>query len=192
MKNHLRYFSMTSIYLSPEIKKVCEKKAHDAEKNPNYTRVPLRTKVKLIKNLIMEADMRGHKIICDEADSAQYQPEEGNPGPNPIEVFLSGYAFCFVVTMAKNAAIRELSLDSVEMDAKSITDRAGYYLGIGDRSIISIDSDVHLVSTESRETISDLIKITEERCPASQTLSKATKLTYRYYLNEQELIPSSN
>lgn len=131
--------------------------------------------------------MRGHRIVCDESDSAEYQKVEGNPGPNPLEVFLSGYAFCFVITMAKNAAIRKISLDSVEMEAKSITDRAGYYLGIGDRGIISIESVVSLKSVEKEDKIVDLIRITEERCPASQTLSKATKLSYKFILNEKEL-----
>ncbi|MEZ5076076.1 MAG: OsmC family protein [Solirubrobacterales bacterium] len=94
--------------------------------------------------------------------------------PSAGDYVLKALAACYAVTLAANAAVREIELDSVHFDLEGDFDLHGF-LGLDEqirpgmqelRIAVSIES-----SNTSREQLEELVRTVEERSPIRDTLA---------------------
>lgn len=122
----------------------------------------------------VEVSTRHFKIVIDEP------PELGGEdrGPNPVEIVLAGLIGCLNVVTHLIARERNIPIRSLRFEAEGelnpqkllgqpTEDRPGYKR-IGIRLII--DSDA------TDDSIAELIRVVETRCPVSDNLGNSTPL----------------
>lgn len=102
--------------------------------------------------------------------------------PSAGEYVLEALAACYAVTLAANAAVREIELDSVHFDLEGDFDLHGF-LGLDDevrpgmqelRVAIDIESP-----NASREQLEELVQAVQERSPIRDTLAKPVPVVTR-------------
>ena len=119
------------------------------------------------------------------------EPSEGggeNQAPRPLEYFLAGFAFCQQAQYAKYAALRDLDIGSLKMDVKGYVDHRGI-LGMDNvaAGFRNIDYKVTMETTESPETIIDLVTTVEAVCPAHAAIKGGTPLNRTLIVNGAQL-----
>ena len=119
------------------------------------------------------------------------EPNEGggeNQAPRPLEYFLAGFAFCQQAQYAKYAALRDLDIGSLKMDVKGYVDQRGI-LGMDNvaAGFLNIDYKVTMETTESPETIVDLVTTVEAVCPAHAAIKGGTPLSRTLIVNGVQL-----
>ena len=132
---------------------------------------------KLNDKLVIESDIRGHKIVID-------QPANGggtDTGPTPLELVFASLAGCIgtigrIVAMQKRIELRgmdikvEGELDTDGLLGKPIDGRVGFE-GI----TISVDVDADMTDEEKDEFLHEV----DRRCPVSENMLHATPLTVK-------------
>jgi uncharacterized OsmC-like protein len=119
------------------------------------------------------------------------EPSEGggqNRAPRPLEYFLGGFAFCQQAQYAKHAALRGLDISGLTMDVKGYVDQRGV-LGLDDvaAGFRNIDYTVKIQTSESNESIMDLVTTVESVCPAHAAIKGGTPLARTLIVNGEEL-----
>ncbi|MBI4438576.1 OsmC family protein [Candidatus Woesearchaeota archaeon] len=95
--------------------------------------------------------------------------------PDPIQYCLHGIAACFAVTFAATATAEKIELKKLEVTAENWMDLSKQ-LGFSKRDIIEkVRITVHAEGPDT-ETIKRLVKLTEERCPGSECVTRSIPL----------------
>lgn len=130
---------------------------------------------KLNDKLVIESDIRGHKVVID-------QPAAGggtDTGPTPLELLFASLAGCIgtigrIVAMQERIALKGMTikvegdLDTDGLLGKPIDGRIGFE---GMTITVDVDADI---SDEEKEAF---IHKVDSRCPVSENLMNATPIT---------------
>lgn len=126
------------------------------------------------------ARTRGFEFFSDE-------PSEGggeNRAPRPLEYFLAGFAFCQQAQYVKYAAIRDLEITALKMDVKGYVDQRGILGADGVAAgFRNIAYTVRIETSETPETIGELVATVESVCPAHAALVGGTPLERTLVVN---------
>jgi uncharacterized OsmC-like protein len=115
----------------------------------------------------------GHRFTVDEV------PQRGgtDAGPTPLEYFLAGALTDLLNQLVKLALARRLSIDNVKGSVHAHLHHAV------DGGLSDLVFDVHLVSSESPETVRALAAEAERYSGVHTTLKRAAPLTLRVFQN---------
>ncbi|MDE1852596.1 MAG: OsmC family protein [Thaumarchaeota archaeon] len=162
------------------LKEVYEERARLAAKDPAFAKVALRVQARLIHNVNSEGEAHGFKFQSDELDEAG----GSGKGPIPLDYFLAGFCFCFLSIMARTTASLGVGLNSASISVRGLLDRRGAY-GSADvySGFLDIAYELKLESDDTEERVRAMVKEVQKRCPAHATLSRATKLSSKNFLN---------
>ena len=130
---------------------------------------------KLNDKLVIESDIRGHKVVID-------QPANGggtDTGPTPLEMVFASLAGCIgtigrIVAMQKRIELRGMNikvegdLDTDGLLGKPIDGRIGFE-GI----TVTVDVDADMTDEEKEAFIHEV----DRRCPVSENLMNTTPIT---------------
>lgn len=163
-------------------------------KNPAWKESPqwvvLRAVTKLIDDkestVLKESNIRNkYKILSDEPAGRG----GADKAPAPIEYMIASFGQCLVTVYAYHAALNDISLDSVEVDARGYIDQRGVY-DVADvmRGLTKVVYKTRIKSSESEDKIKWLTEISEKCCPAHGTLRKACPLEGEIFLNGKNLM----
>lgn len=132
----------------------------------------LHAKANLIKDLNVEGESRGFKVIIDEA------LEEGgtNKGMNPMELILCGLGGCQSIMITSLAKEKQIDIKDVWIDIEGDIDPDGF-MGLSDvrPGYQEIRYTMHIKSDSPKDKIKEFIKLVETRCPAMDTIKNAVK-----------------
>lgn len=99
--------------------------------------------------------------------------------PGPIAYCLFGILSCFTATLANLAALKGIKLNKLEAVISADINLSKVF-GLADEPIVeSVVIETKIESDSNNETIQELVKEAEERCPAAYTLKHGTKLTVK-------------
>ncbi len=97
--------------------------------------------------------------------------------PGPLHYCLYGLASCYAFTFAAIAAMEEVKLKRLEIEAEGQLD-VSKVLGLSEKPIVEgVKWKVKVSSDASEEKIERLKKLARERCPAVYCLTNPIKLT---------------
>lgn len=130
---------------------------------------------KLNEKLVIESDIRGHKVVIDQPANAG----GGDTGPTPLELLFASLAGCIgtigrIVAMQQRIALRGMAikvegpLDTDGLLGKPIDGRIGFE-GIS----ITVDVDADMSDAEKEAFIHEV----DARCPVSENLLNATPVS---------------
>lgn len=95
--------------------------------------------------------------------------------PDPIQYCLYGLAACFAVTFAATAASEGIQLTKLEVTAENWMDLRKQ-LGLSKDNIIQKVKFTVLADGASRKKLEKLLKLTEERCPGTECVTRKIPL----------------
>lgn len=96
--------------------------------------------------------------------------------PDPIQYCLQGLAACFAVTFAATAASEGVVLKTLEVTAENWMDLRKQ-LGVSKDNIIERVKFTVKCEGPSRDTVARLVKLTEERCPGTECVTRSIPLS---------------
>ena len=122
-----------------------------------------------------EISFEGGKLLL-EADQPTFLGG-GGTRPGPMHYALFGLASCFTATFATMAAIQNVALEEVRTAAEFELNFSKVF-GVTDLPIVEeVRVTLAVKSDASRDKIEEVLKLAEERCPASYCLTNPIRLT---------------
>jgi putative redox protein len=153
-------------------------------KDPSETISTNKAVARLVEDQYSEAKVGNFNLIQDEPESVN----GGNRGPTPTGYFTAAIATCENVLFARNAALHNLSIDSLETTVTGHWDRRGLFELEGmDPSYTDIAVETSVKTKDTVQKVLDVARITHRTCPIHATLRKATKLSFRLLVNGIEV-----
>lgn len=141
-----------------------------------------KAEVRLVKDQLSEAKVRGFILIQDEPESVWGTAK----GSTPTDYFIASVGFCENVMFARNVSLASLSIDSLETTVTGTWDRRGLF------DIDGVTPNFKTVTVETKITTGDNVQKvvevanqTHRRCPVHATLSRATQMIFRLVVNGQ-------
>jgi len=170
--------------LSGDLRNFFIKSIDDLASEPGAKMATNRAEAVLQENQRSLVTVRGFTLVQDEPVSAM----GSNRGPTPTDLFISSVAACENVVFARNAALKHLSVDSLETVAEGSWDTKGLYEIEGaEPSFRSIKVETRVGSTSPVEEVVRVATLTHRRCPIYATLRKSLDLTFRLSVNGVEV-----
>lgn len=124
-----------------------------------------------------ELSFEGGKLTL-EADQPTFLGGGGSR-PGPIMYALFGTVSCFAATYASTAAQEGVEIEELRTGVEADLDFSKVF-GIADLPIVQqVRVNVSVKSSASRETLERVLKIAEERCPASYCLQNPIRVVAR-------------
>jgi putative redox protein len=165
--------------LSPALKPFFEKMIDDLTRQGERL-VTQSAEATLVEDQRSEVKVRGFTLVQDEPEYAM----GGGKGPTPTDFFMASVALCENVIFARNAALRGVSIDSLETVASGTWDLKGTFEVDGaDPSFRSIQVETRVKTASPVSEVVDVAVLTHRRCPIHATLRKATALSFRLSVN---------
>ena len=97
--------------------------------------------------------------------------------PGPLHWCLYGLTSCFAFTFAALAAMENVTLSTLSVEAEGHIDFSKVF-GLAENPIVEeVNFKVAVSSNSSQEKIDKILKLAEERCPAVFCLTKSIKVT---------------
>lgn len=96
--------------------------------------------------------------------------------PDPIQYCLSGLAACFAVTLAATASMEGIRLKKLEVTAENWMDLRKQ-MGVSKDNIIERVRFRVVCEGPSRAEQERLVKLAEERCPGTESVTRSIPLT---------------
>lgn len=96
--------------------------------------------------------------------------------PDPIQYCLSGLAACFAVTFAATAASEGVALKALEVTAENWMDLRKQ-MGVSKDNIIERVKFTVKCEGPERKAVERLVKLTEERCPGTECVTRSIPLS---------------
>lgn len=135
---------------------------------------------------------RAHKLLVDEP------PAFGGDdlSASPVELVLAALGSCQIIMFSALAATRGIELEECEVTLKAHLNVRGL-LGIKEEQktvypgFSSISYKTKIVSSESTETLRDLVEDVEKQCPVMDMLTRPVKIEGTALINDQVLELSS-
>jgi uncharacterized OsmC-like protein len=168
--------------ISQELKGVFEKLRSKLQetKGSMESMATNRAEVRLVENQYNEATVRGFTVRQDEPESVK----GGNRGPTPTDYFTASIGFCENVILARNAALNDLSIDSLETTITGEWERKGLFEIDGkEPSFRTITVETRIQTKDSPDKAAEVVRLTHRTCPVHATLKKATSLTFKLFVN---------
>jgi len=138
---------------------------------------------KLIGNQKSEGIVRGFTLIQDEPESVA----GSGTGPTPTDFLIASVAFCENVVFARNAVLNDLDIQALETTASGDWDMKGLFeIGPADPSFRSILVETRVRTNGPIKKVVEVARLTHRRCPVHATLKKATKMTFKLFVNDVE------
>ncbi|MCB2189678.1 MAG: OsmC family protein [Deltaproteobacteria bacterium] len=110
-------------------------------------------------------------------------------GANPVELLLAALGTCQEIMYAAMAALMDIPLNKVEVNARGYLDLKGL-LALDDNipaGYTEIKFETRLESPASKEQIAQLIKMVEDHCPVMDTLVRSISVKGKQWLNGEKL-----
>jgi putative redox protein len=170
--------------LSPALRPFFEKMADDLMKQGEGRLVTQKAEATLLEDQRSEVRVRGFTMVQDEPDYAMGTGK----GPTPTDFFMASIALCENVTFARNAALRGISIESLETVASGTWDLKGTFeVGGADPSFRSITAETMIISASPASEVAKVATLTHRRCPIHATLKKSTTMSFRLRVNGVEV-----
>lgn len=127
----------------------------------------------LKEKVLVEANVRGHKIIIDE-------PKElggDDQAPNPVELLLSALGACQSIVARTFAKKFEIDLQNFWVELEGDLDTDGF-LGKSDirPGFLTIRYTFHIKTNASEEKVEEFKKYIEAHCPVGDTIANTVNL----------------
>lgn len=124
-----------------------------------------------------EISFEGGKLLV-EADQPTFLGG-GGTRPGPMHYALFGLASCFTATFASMAAMQGLALEEVRTTAEFDLNFAKVF-GVTELPIVEeVRVTLAVEADAPRERVEEVMRLAEERCPASYCLTRPIRLTAR-------------
>ena len=108
-------------------------------------------------------------------------------GPTPTDFSVASVALCENVAVARNAALNNVSIESLQTVAAGTWDMRGLFeAGGAELSFTSVITETRVRSDSPLTAVVNVARITHRRCPVHATLRRATALTFRPVVNGAE------
>jgi uncharacterized OsmC-like protein len=167
----------------PIVKTTFTKRIQDLTAQETESIATNKATAKLIGNQLSEGIVRGFKLIQDEPESVAGTGK----GPTPTDFLIASVAFCENVVFARNAALNDLEIQALETTASGDWDMKGLFeIGTADPSFRSILVETRVKTTGPIKKVVEVARMTHRRCPVHATLKKATKMTFKLFVNGVE------
>lgn len=132
-----------------------------------------KAKTLLKENVLVEAEVRGHKIIIDEPKNLGGTDK----GMNPVELLLSALGACQSIVARTYAKKFEIDLQNFWVEVEGDLDTDGF-LGKSDvrPGFQTIRCTFHIETTSPQEKIEAYKEYIESRCPVADTIANIVNL----------------
>lgn len=138
---------------------------------------------KVIEGQHSEAVVRGHTLVQDEPASVGGTAL----GPTPTDYFVTSVAMCENVIFARTAAMQDVDVETLETTVTGKWDLKGLFeIGGADSRFQSVEVETRVRSASPLARVVEVAQLTHRRCPVHQTLKRATRLTFRLFVNDVE------
>lgn len=127
------------------------------------------------KDLTVECQARGHKVIFDEIKSLGGT----DAGMNPVEATLAALGACQCIIAKLFAKTKGIELKGLRMELEGdmfIPDLENVANGKGNMHIKEIRSRVYIKTTESDDVVRDFVAFIENNCPVADLLKNPTQM----------------
>lgn len=122
-------------------------------------------------------------MIQDEPESVAGTGTE----PTPTDFLIASVAFCEDVVFARNAVLNDLDIQALETTASGYWDMKGLFeIGSANPSFRSILVETRVRTNGPLKKAVEVARMTHNRCPVHATLKKATKMTFKLFVNDVE------
>jgi uncharacterized OsmC-like protein len=178
-----------------KLKSALEKDVKNWDSWRNKTQIAiLKASTKLIDD--NESTVLKKSNIRNKFDIVSDEPKNrggADKGPAPLEYMLASFEQCLVTVYAYHAALHDLQLNGVEVNAEGFCDVRGVYdiaprEDLAGRGFEKIIYETHIESDESEDKIKWLVKTSEKCCPAHGTLRRACPLESTIFFNGKMLM----
>lgn len=139
--------------------------AEAEQREGKSTGITIRMDLDLLKDVTTMARVRGHTFISDETG----RMGGDNKAPRPLEYLLAGLGFSFMSVLSRTAADMDLDVQSASL---TLEGTSRFYVGFE-----KIKIKVNISSHEPEEKLKELLRVTEERSPGTQTLKRPVNVT---------------
>ena len=171
--------------IPPELGEFFSKTIEELKAHPGERIASNRAIATLQSGQRSKVTVRGFTMVQDEPVSVM----GSGKGPTPTDFFISSVALCENVIFARNAAVYDLSVDSLETTATGEWDMKGLW------EIDGADSSFRRIIVETRVQTdafpSDIAKVallTHRRCPIYATLRKSVELSFKLTVNGEDVL----
>ncbi len=169
--------------LTPILKTTFTKQAADLRASPTEKLVTNKAVARVVENQRSEATVRGFTLVQDEPESVAGTGR----GPTPTDFFVTSIALCENVIFARTAAMSDLDLQALETTVSGTWDLRGLFEIRGADSFFqSIVVETRVRSGDPVDRVVEVARLTHRRCPVHQTLRRATRLSFRLFVNGVE------
>ena len=169
---------LTAILKTTFTNRIKELEALDGEATVTNTAT-----AKLVTNQLNEGAVRGFALVQDEPQSVAGTAT----GPTPTDYFVQSVAFCENVVFARNAALSDLEILSLETRVVGQWDMKGLFdIGKATPAFQTIAVETRVRTTGPAEKAAEVARMTHRRCPIHATLQRATDLSFTLYVNDVE------
>ncbi len=139
-----------------------------------------KAEVKLVRDQNSESLIRGFTVIQDEPEGIG----GSGKGPTPTDFFVASIGFCENVIFVRNAALRGLSIDSLETVVTGSWDRRGLFeIDNVAPYFKTIIVETRVSTKDSSEKVAHVARETHRRCPVHATIARATELIFKLNVN---------
>ncbi|HZD13083.1 MAG TPA: OsmC family protein [Candidatus Binatus sp.] len=167
----------------PIVKTTFVKRIQDLKAQSTDATATNKATARLVGNQKSEGIVRGFTLVQDEPESVAGT----GTGPTPTDYLIASVAFCENVVFARNAALNDLDIQALETTASGDWDMKGLFeIGTADPSFRSILVETRVMTTGPIRKAVEVARMTHRRCPVHATLKKATKMTFRLFVNDVE------
>ncbi len=168
--------------IGPDQKAAVEKSINElrSAKNPSDCLGHNKTVVTLVENQHSIAKVRDFDVIQDEPASVA----GGKRGPTPTDYFVTALGTCENVVFVRYAALEGIPVESLETTVTGTWDRRGLY-GIDKINPFfkEITIETRVGTSAPKERVAEVARRTHDGCPIYATLSEATSLTFKLFVN---------
>ncbi len=169
--------------ISPIIKTTFTNRIKELQSQPTDAVATNKATARVVNNQMSQGTVRGFTIIQDEPESVAGTGK----GPTPTDFLILSVAFCENVVFARNAALNDLDLKGLETTASGTWNMKGLFeIGPEDPSFREIVVETHVQTDGPVKKVVEVANMTHRRCPVHATLRKATRLTFKLYVNDKE------
>jgi uncharacterized OsmC-like protein len=170
--------------LSADMGSFFAKTIQDLASQPGEKITTNRAEAVLQENQRSEVRVRGFTLVQDEPVSVR----GGGKGPTPTDFFISSVALCENVIFARNAALRDMPIDSLETVAEGTWNMKGLFeIDGAEPSFRSIKVETRVRTSASVSEVVHVARLTHRRCPIYATLKKSLDLEFKLMVNGVEV-----
>ena len=168
----------------PVLKTTFTNRIKELEAQESDAIVTNKATARLVSNQLSEGTVRGFKIIQDEPESVAGTGK----GPTPTDFLMLSIAFCENVVFARNAALNDLIITGLETTASGTWNMKGLFeIGPEDASFREITVETRVRTNDQVKKVVEVANMTHRRCPVHATMRKATRLSFKLYINGREI-----